>query len=239
MRLSGVILGSAILAIAFASPSRAFDPEDTTSSLVTKFLSASKIQQEALRGTEMEVDIDAQLPKLKESGKMKVLKKISDLGKIAYHRLGQFVGDRTVETEVIARYLELENDNADNPSVAITPANYKFRLKTKMSQGDSRIDIFELTPRKKMVGLFKGELWVDASTGMPLRESGTLVKTPSIFLKSVSFVNEYKLENGVSLPSHIECHVDTRIAGRADLNVRFSNVASTSEEEQPQIADAP
>lgn len=234
-----MILGSAILAIAFASPSRAFDPEDTTSSLVTKFLSASKIQQEALRGTEMEVDIDAQLPKLKESGKMKVLKKISDLGKIAYHRLGQFVGDRTVETEVIARYLELENDNADNPSVAITPANYKFRLKTKMSQGDSRIDIFELTPRKKMVGLFKGELWVDASTGMPLRESGTLVKTPSIFLKSVSFVNEYKLENGVSLPSHIECHVDTRIAGRADLNVRFSNVASTSEEEQPQIADAP
>jgi hypothetical protein len=236
-----VILGSAILAIAFVSPVRAFDPDDAPNPLVSKFLSASKIQEEALRGTQMEVDIDAQLPKLKESGKMKLLKNISKLGKIVYHSLGEFVGDHTVQSQVIARYLELETENSENESIAITPANYKFRLKTKMTQGDSHIDIFELTPKKgkKAVGLFKGELWVDAATGMPLRESGTLVKSPSIFLKSISFVNEYKLQDGVSLPSHIECHVDTRIAGRADLNIRFSNVARAVEEQPAQIADAP
>ena len=60
---------------------------------------------------------------------------------------------------------------------------------------------------------------------MPLRESGTLVKSPNFFLKSISFVNEYKLQkDGVSVPSHIECIVDTRIAGRADLNIHFSNL---------------
>jgi hypothetical protein len=223
----------------FAGPIGAFDPQEATNPLVAKFLDASKIQQEALRGTQMEVEIDAQLPKLKESGKMKVLRIVKHLGEITYHRLGEFVGDRTVQHEVIERYLALQTENSDNPSIAITPANYKFRLKTRMTQGDSRTYVFELTPRKKAVGLFKGEVWVDGATGMPLRESGILVKTPSIFLKKVAFVNEYKLENGISVPSHIECHVDTRIAGRADLNIRFGKVTPTGEEEQPQIADTP
>ena len=241
MRLPGVILGSAILAMLFAGPGKAFDPEDTSRVMVDKFLNASKIQQGALRGTQMEVDIDAQLPKLKETGRMKVLKTVSRLGKTLFRQLGEFVGDRTVKSEVIERYLSLQKDDAENPSIAITPENYKFRLKTKMTQGDSRTYVFELTPKKKTVGLFKGELWVDAATGMPLRESGTLVKSPSaLFIKKVAFVNEYTLQNGVSLPSHIEAHVDTRIAGRADLNIRFSKIApAAGQPEQPEIADAP
>lgn len=207
--------------------------------MVAKFLSASKIQQEALLGTQMEVEIDAQLPKLKEKGKQKFLRKISRLGEISFKKLGEFVGDRTVQKEVIVRYLELENENSQNASVAITPANYKFRLKTKMTQGDSRTYVFELTPKKKAVGLFKGELWLDAATGMPLRESGSLVKTPGFLVKSLTFVNEFELKNGVSLPSHIICHVDTHIAGRADLNIHFSNPSPAPEEQQAEIADAP
>lgn len=225
--------------MSIAAPGRAFDPEEVTNPMVTKFLNATKIQQDALRGTQMEIEIDAQLPKLKETGKQKFLRKISRLGEISFKKLGEFVGDRTVQQQVIVRYLELENENSQNPSVAITPANYKFRLKTKMTQGDNRTYVFELTPKKKAVGLFKGELWLDAATGMPLREVGSLVKTPSILVKSLSFVNEFELKNGVSLPSQVICHVDTHIAGRADLNIRFSKLTPAPEEETAQIADAP
>lgn len=241
MRLPGLIVGSAVLAIVLAGPGWAFDPTEAINPLVDKFLDASKIQQQALRGTQMEVEIDAQLPKLKESGRMKVLKTVSRVGKTFFHQLGEFVGDRTVKNQVIQRYLELQTDNAENPSVAITPDNYKFRLKTRMTQGDSRTYVFELTPKKKAAGLFKGELWVDAATGMPLREAGSLVKSPNaLFIKKVAFVNEYKLKNGVSLPYHIEAHVETRVAGRADLNILFSNIAPAQEQpEQPEIADAP
>lgn len=229
-----------ILALTFAGEGSAFDTEDTvTNPLVRQYLTAAKKQQEAMRGTQMEVDIDAQLPKQKESGKLRVLKTVPRLGKIVFKQLGEFVGDRTVEHEVIERYLELESDNAENPDIAVTPANYKFRLKTKMTQGESRTYVFELTPKKKTVGLFKGEVWVDAATGMPLRESGTLVKTSNIFVKSISFVNEYKLQNGVSLPSRIECHVDTHGFGRADLNIHVGNIAPAPEQDPPQIADAP
>ncbi len=239
MRLPGVILGSTILAISFAGPARAFDPDDQNHPLVNKFLSATKIQEDALRGVQMEVEIDAQLPKLKEKGKQKFLRIVPRLGKITIHKLGEFVGDKTVQREVIARYLDLDTENAGNASIAITPDNYKFRLKTRMTQGDSRIYVFELTPKRKAVGLFKGELWVDSATGMPLRESGTLVKTPNLFLKSIAFVNEFELQNGVSRPSLIICHIDTHIAGRADLSIHFSNFTPASEEEQTQIADAP
>jgi hypothetical protein len=66
------------------------------------------------------------------------------------------------------------------------------------------------------------------------------VKTPSILLKSVAFENEYEIKNGVAWLSHIVCHVDTHLAGRADLNIRFSNVTHTAEENESQeIAAAP
>jgi hypothetical protein len=226
--------------MSFGTEGRALEPDDGTSAVINQFLKASKIQQDALRGMKMEVDIDAKLPKLKEQGRLKVLKAISRIGKITITRLGEFVGDRTVEKEVIARYLELDSDSPENASIAITPDNYHFRLKTKMTSGDSRTLVFELKPKKNAVGLFKGELWLDAATGMPVREAGTLVKTPSILLKSIAFVNEYQLQNGVAWPSHIECHVDTRVAGRADLSIRFSNVTQAEEnEDAKEIANIP
>jgi hypothetical protein len=108
-----------------------------------------------------------------------------------------------------------------------------------MTNGDNSISVFELKPKRNAVGLFKGELWLDNSTGMPVKEVGTLVKTPSLLLKSISFVNEFQIKDGVAWPSHIECHVDTHVAGRADLNIRFSNVTQAAEGEAKEIADTP
>lgn len=211
--------------------------------MVNKFLSATKIQQDALRGAQMEVDISAQLPKLKEQGRLKLLRKISRLGQITYSKIGEFVGDKTIQHEVIARYLEMETGSGDTPqgeSIAITPQNYKFRLKTKMTAGAKRIYVFELTPKRKAVGLFKGELWLDGATGMPIKESGTLVKNPSIFLKSIAFVNEFSIHDGVAWPSRVICHVDTRIAGRADLDIQFGDVTRTANDQaDPEVADVP
>jgi len=238
LRQTGVILAT-ILAVSFGHEALAFEPDDASNAIIDKFLSATKIQQDALRGTRMEVEIDAKLPKLKEQGKLRVLKFISRLGKISITRLGEFVGDRTVEKEVIARYLELDSENSENAKIAVTPENYHFRLKARITVGDTRTYVFELKPKRNDVGLFKGELWLDAATGMPVRESGTLVKTPSIFLKSVVFVNEYQLMNGVAWPSHIECHVDTHGAGRADLSIHISNVTQADDQDSAEIAEAP
>jgi hypothetical protein len=225
--------------MSFGTEGRALEADDANSPIIHKFLDATKTQQDALRGMQMEVDIDATLPKLKETGRMRVLKIIHRVGRSTYKKLGEFVGDRTVEKEVIARYLELDSESLESGSIAITPANYHFRLKTRMTAGDSRIWVYELKPKKNAVGLFKGELWLDAATAMPLKEVGTMVKTPNAMLKSIAFENEYEIKNGVAWPSHIVCHVDTHWAGRADLNIRFSNVAPTVEPESQEIAATP
>jgi hypothetical protein len=190
--------------------------------IIDKYVDATHAQQLALRGAEMEVDIDAKLVKLQKQGRLRALRSISKLGKITYKALG-FSGDGTVKQEVITRYLAAESEGRENGTIAINQENYKFKLKGTQDWYGRQIAIFQLNPRKKAVGLFKGELWVDSETGMPIRESGQFVKSPSVFLKKIAFVRDYEMENGVAIPKHIESTVDTRIVGRAELEISYSH----------------
>ena len=195
---------------------------DPKLAIVDRYLEATRVQQDALRGAQMEVDIDAKLPRLAKRGTLRALRKISRLGLITYKALG-FSGDTTVKQEVITRYLAAESEARDNGTIAINRANYKFRYAGRIVQTGRTLQIIEVTPRKKAVGLFKGELWIDAQTGMPVRESGEFVKTPSVFLKKIAFVRDYELRDGIAFPSSIESTVDTRIVGRAELQIHFTN----------------
>lgn len=201
--------------------------DQRTSQIVDKYLNARQTQEAALNGMEMEADIDAKLPALEKQGKLRALRKISKIGLITYKALG-FSGDDTIKKEVISRYLSAESEAKDLGSIAITPQNYKFKYRGVMYRANGDLYVLQLTPRKNVVGLFKGELWVDAKTFMPVRESGTFVKSPSIFLKKIEFVRDYEMRNGVSVPTHIQSTVDTRLVGRAELSINFSNFAKDS-----------
>jgi hypothetical protein len=170
----------------------------------------------------MEMDIDAKIPALEKQGRFRALRRISRLGRITYKALG-FSGDSTVKNEVIARYLSAESEARDHGSIAITPANYKFKYKGWFDRDGRRVTVLQVTPRKRLVGLFKGELWVDSATGMPMRESGRFVKNPSVFLKKIEFVRDYEMRDGVTFPKHIESTVDARLIGRAELSINYSN----------------
>jgi len=184
----------------------------------------------------MEVDIEARLIKLEKQGRLRALRRISRLGEITYKALG-FSGDSTVKQEVITRYLNAETEARNSGEISITPEHYKFRLKATISREDSKVFIFQLTPKKKKVGLFKGELWIDGATGLAVRESGEFVKTPSVFLKKVEFVRVYEIQGGVALPRRIESKVETRLVGRAELTVEFSNF-TRADPETEQLAEA-
>ena len=234
MRLLAKFLAS--FAIVLPLTLTAVDTDDANLEIVTRYLDATRTQQEALRGVQMQVDIDAKLPRLEKQGKLIALRTISKLGQITDRLLG-FQGDNTIKNEVITRYLQAEKDARDTGDIAITPANYKFRRKGSLEQNGQRIEIFQITPKKKKVGLFKGDLWLDAKTGMPVRESGQLVKTPSVMLKKVEFVREYEIRDGVSIPKHIESKADVRLVGRAELNINFTNfIKQQSADEQADAA---
>jgi hypothetical protein len=204
-----------------AGPARLAGPE----ALVNSYENAAREQNVRLRGASMEVDIEASLPKLQKHGRLRALRRISRLGRITYESL-RFEGDNTIKNSVIARYVAGETQGQWNEgTLAITPANYKFKYRGLSNREGQQVHVFQLTPRKKRVGLFKGELWLDAETCLPLRESGRFVKSPSIFLRRIEFVREYEIRDGVAIPRQIESTVETRLVGKAELTFRFHNIS--------------
>jgi hypothetical protein len=222
LRSSAALIGLGLLVV--GSPGFAAPESETAESteMINRYVDATRTQQDVLRGVQMEMDIDAKLPRLEKQGRFRALRKISQFGLITYKALG-FSGDSTVKNEVITRYLTAESEARDSGSLAITPANYKFKYKGVTDHDGRPVALFQITPRTKRTGLFRGELWLDASTGMPVREAGQFVKTPSIFLKKIEFVRDYELRDGVAFPTHIQSTVDTRLVGRAELTINYSN----------------
>jgi len=164
------------------------------------------------------VEIHAAIPKLDKTGELRAIRRPAPLGESSYEVL-QASGDRTVKEQVIARYLKAEEQASEMPaaSVAITPANYKFEYVGKIDDGERLAYAFRMTPRKKRVGLIKGELWLDQRTGVPVLESGKLVKSPSIWIPRVAITLENTLRDGVVQSRLTHVNVDTRVAGRAEL----------------------
>jgi hypothetical protein len=211
----------AVIVSAGVSPAAPSKPPVPEEEMVSRYVDAIQQQQGALRGGTMEVDIDASVPQMKTKGKLHALKSISKLGKITYHALG-FSGDNSVKTEVIARYLKAEVDAAqDGQNFTISPENYKFKYKGMEERDGRDVYILHVNPRHKKVGLFKGELWLDAQTYLPVRESGSFVKTPSIFLKKMQFVRVYEIQNGVSVPQRLESKAEVRFIGPVELNINY------------------
>lgn len=227
---TSIYLGLGLLLAGAAFAEEAFG-EVSEQALLVRYVSATRAQQFTLRGATMEVDIDASVPKLNKTGRLHALRNISTLGKITYHMLG-FNGDGAIKKEVIARYLAADAQAQEGPNLSITPENYKFKFKGLQSDNGAQVYVFQLSPRKRQVGLFKGDLWLDPKTAMPMRESGRFVKTPSIFLKKMEFVRTYELRNGISIPQRVESLVDTRLFGRVQMNINFTHFCKDPGAEQ-------
>jgi len=167
------------------------------------------------------VEIDASLTKLEQRGRLRAIRRLLPFGKPEYQVL-EIAGDPSVRQQVIVRYLSSEVRAAAIParSVAFTPANYNFRYKGSVQNGESVAYVFQITPRKKREGLIKGELWLDGNTGVIVRQSGYLVKQPSIFVKRVDVTRETALRDGIAEMRVTHLTVETRWFGRAELTIQ-------------------
>jgi hypothetical protein len=198
--------------------------------VLDRYLAANKEQQDLLRDSTMDVEIDASLPRLKKEATWEGIRQISRIGQITFQAI-RSMGDKMVSKDVIYRYLTAEKDasnglvegNVKLDSIAISPENYKFKYKGLISVNGRKVHVFEVSPRQKRLGLFKGQVWVDADTYLPFREMGRLVRNPSVFLRQVDFLREYEIQAGRAVPVRIESTVDTRLVGKAELHIRFSN----------------
>ena len=221
MKFHAIILSA--FAFALGGGAAADQPALAPDAIVQNYCAAQQ-QAQPGKASRMDIDIQASLPGLKKQGRLHGLRKITVLGRISYAKL-IFEGDNTVKNQVIERYLTAEAQaQQDQPeALAITPANYKFQYKGQNQVDGRAIHVFQVTPKHKLQGLFKGEVWIDAATYLTVQESGYLIKSPSIFVKKVAFVRKFEIRDGVSVPRQVQSTVDTRMFGKAELTVDFTN----------------
>ena len=204
----------------------AAQPADPPDTVVEHYAAATRQQDKSLAGASMDVDIDASLPKLKKHGRLHALRRISPIGLIKYE-MARFEGDNIVNKEVITRYLtaEVEAQKNHSPADAVNPDNYRFKSKGMVLLDGRDVYLYQVTPKQKREHLFKGEIWIDAKTYLKVQESGYLVKNPSIWLKRVAFVRKYEIRDGVSVPRETQSVADTRLVGKAEMTIEFTNVS--------------
>lgn len=237
-RLSRALAALVTIPIAIFADSLPEASPTPASEIVDRYLSAIRTEQADVKDLSMEVDIEASIPRLRRSGRMQALKFIPRLGQIIY-RVIRFEGDETVKKDVIARYLTAEKEarNKLAGSLSISPENYRFKYKGTADWLGQTAYVFQVTPKQKRLGLFRGELWIDSETYLPLREWGELVRNPSVFLKNVYFVRDYHIWEGRSVPRRIISDVTTRLVGKAQLTIWFNNYALGEFARAPVAAD--
>lgn len=205
--------------LAFAAGDAQKDKEGDQA--LTRYLQASK--QRIVRGVSMAAHFAGRLPKMKKSATVEARRKITRDGTVAYE-VNERSGDTTVWKELILRYMngEMESSGKDNKKVALTPDNYKFKYKGQRERDGRQAYVFEVNPRKKREGLFRGEVWVDADTALTVLEAGRFVKSPSVFLKKVEFTREYSILDGVAVPKAMQTSIETRFWGKAELDIQYT-----------------
>jgi hypothetical protein len=136
-----------------------------------------------------------------------------------------FAGDSFVKTNIITKLLQSEVDHVqkgEGARTAITSDNYRFSWKG-VDTLDGRTDYrYQVKPRQKRPGLFKGFILVDAASGRLRRAEGTMVKSPSLFVKKIEFVQDYAEYGPFSLPVYLHSVANTRLVGRAVVEINHS-----------------
>lgn len=144
-------------------------------------------------------------------------------------------GDGFVKSNVIVRLLQSEVEHVQKREqwkTAINFENYKFSYKGEAQLNGTAAHVYEVKPRHKRVGLFKGRIYVDASDGSLLRAQGRIAKSPSFFIKRIDFVQDYATIGGFTVPVHLHSEAQTRIVGKAVVDVLLKDyrpeIASTN-----------
>lgn len=163
----------------------------------------------------------AELPDTRQRGEYELKREYSAPSTLQFTSV-RFSGDGFVKTNVLARLLQSEVDHVAKqqaPDTAINDQNYKFSHKAVESVDGRMAYVFHVKPRKKRVGLFKGKVYIDPYTGALLRAEGQMVKSPSLFIKNIDFVQEYSEVDGFILPAHLHSVAKVRIIGRTIVDV--------------------
>lgn len=185
------------------------------------YLRQSERQATALAAYSASTTIRAELPDSRQQGEYELRRQYTAPDKLKFTPV-RFSGDGFVKSNVIVRLLQSEADHVQKQrgsQTAVNEANYKFSYKGVEDYEGVPLHVFQVKPRKKRPGLFKGRVYLDVASGHMRRVEGQLVKTPSWFVKKVEFVQDFADFGEFTFPVHVHSVAKTRLVGRAVVDV--------------------
>jgi hypothetical protein len=174
--------------------------------------------------------VEADLPQTAQKGRYRLQRVFYAPKSLAFKAI-DFAGDNFVKTNVIARLLQSEVDHTqkgESQTIAITSDNYKFNYKGVDEIAGQPVHVFQVRPRQKRPGLFKGKVYLDVYTGMMRRSEGQMVKSPSFFVKKIEFTQDYAQVDGFNLVSHVHTTAQARIVGKTVVDITHSDYQARS-----------
>jgi hypothetical protein len=165
--------------------------------------------------------VHAELPDTSQQGEFELQRKYEAPHTLQFTPV-HYTGDGFVKSNVITRLLQSEVDHVqkDDPALtAISPANYKFSYKGVSRVENRLVHVYQVKPHKKRPGLFKGRVYLDARSGALVRVEGSVVKSPSFFVKHIEFWQDYTDVQSFTLPVHIHSEAKARIVGRTIVDI--------------------
>ena len=169
-----------------------------------------------------ETVVTAELPDTRQKGEYQLERSYTAQPKSLSFSNAHFSGDGFVKTNVITRLLQSEVDHVekgDPGDSAINFKNYKFYYKGMENIEGHDFHVFQVKPRRKIAGLFKGKLFLDVHNGALRRMEGSVVKSPSFFVKNLEFVQHFDDVDGFTFPTELKSSARARIIGRALVTV--------------------
>ncbi len=188
---------------------------------LTTYESRASNQPFTLAGYSDTTIIQAELPDSRQRGEFELKRTYAAPRTLKFTPV-RFLGDSFVKTNIIARLLQGEVTHVSKQKgaeTALNEQNYKFSFKSVEQIDDRPMYVFNVKPRKKHPGLFKGRIFLDPFTGSLRRAEGTMIKSPSWFVKKVEFVQDYDDISGFILPVRLHSVAKARIIGRTIVDV--------------------
>lgn len=114
------------------------------------------------------------------------------------------------------------------PMTLINKDNYALQMMGTALLNGRTAYVIHVVPRRQEVYLFQGKIWVDAEDYALARIEGELAKTPSIWIRSVSFTLEFRKNGEYWFPWLSTSTSDVRIFGPTIVNIRFLDYSPLS-----------
>ena len=165
--------------------------------------------------------IHAELPETKQQGEYEVKRQFSAPKSLLFTAL-HFTGDTFVKANVITRLLQAEVEHVqkdDSSTMAFTEANYKFSYKGMQGIDGRTLHVFQLKPRRRRVGLLKGNMFLDARTGSLVHLEGVPSKSPSVFLSKIRVSQDFADFGPFTFPVHLHSEAKASIVGRTIVDI--------------------